>query len=144
MTNNICHNKIHILDICINTSAWRSEKQISAVYMKQLLRSYLNQISEKKISDLSFHQAEYLFFLIIQDYKQKKITLDELSGLGNIFFSDLAYKDKKSALFQVTLAAGEANYAAKQDNFDDLTSFLHEIESYYQFYKTNRNSLLKE
>jgi hypothetical protein len=107
------------------------------------LKKYFRQFKIDSLSELTLNQANNFFSNIIKDFKEYKISLDDLAFLGSFTFHHFAKKQKNETdLFVVSLAAAELSFAVRQQAvYENIIFYLTDIDNFYKKYPpTNQDS----
>jgi len=94
---------------------------------------YLKELGLAPIEDSSSENANKLFMKVVEDFKNGKLSIDELSSFGFEIFHKIAKKNKESDLFQARLSASELSFAVRnQATSSNISSYLSDIDAFYQ------------
>lgn len=97
---------------------------------------YLRDFGLPSIKDASLEKANKLFVTVIQDFKNGKLSSDELSTFGFELFHGVAKRYPKSELFQATLSASELIFAIRSEAvYANISSYLSDIDKFYSVNK---------
>lgn len=93
---------------------------------------YLRVLNLTSIAEASLEIANKLFVNVIEDFKNGKLSIDELSSFGFEIFHGVAKKNKESDLFQASLSASELSFSVRNEaTFSNISSYLKDIEKFY-------------
>lgn len=93
---------------------------------------YLKELNLTSISESSLETANKLFVRVIEDFKNGKLSIDELSSFGHEIFHGVAKKNKDSDLFQASLSASELSFSVRNEaTYSDIPSYLRDIDTFY-------------
>lgn len=100
------------------------------------LPKYLRPLGVGSLRELTLDQGNQLFVQIIQDFKNYKITLDELSVFGSKIFHEVAKnKSENSDLFFTSLSASELNFAVRSSSvYGNISIYLKDIDTFIKKY----------
>lgn len=100
------------------------------------LSNYLKPFSVLSLKELSLEQGNQLFVQIIQDFKDQKLSLDELSVFGSKIFHEVAKnKSENSDLFFTSLSASELNFAVRSSAvYGNISIYLKDIDNFIEKY----------
>ena len=108
-------------------------KIIKLISIDKKLNKYLKDFSVDSLEELSIEQANKFFIKIIKDFKEGKLTLDELSVFGENIFHKIGKKHTKDDIFQASLSASELSfYVRVPEGFKNVSSFLSDVEEFYK------------
>ncbi len=111
-------------------------KIIKLISIDKKQQKYIKQLNTDSLEKLSLEQGNQFFIKIIQDFKDGKLTLDELSIFGHNIFHTIGKKYPKSDLFQTSLLASELNFAVRSKAvFNNISIYLEEIEKFFLKYE---------
>lgn len=111
-------------------------KIIKLISVDKKRQKYLKLFNVDSLEKLSLEQGNQFFIKIIQDFKNGKLTLDELSVFGHNIFHTIGKKYPKSDLFQASLFASELNFAVRSRAvFNNISMYLEEIEKFFIKYE---------
>lgn len=104
--------------------------------MDKKLLNYLKPFSVLSLKELSLEQGNQLFVQIIQDFKDQKLSLDELSVFGSKIFHEVAKnKSENSDLFFTSLSASELNFAVRSSAvYGNISIYLKDIDTFIEKY----------
>ena len=104
--------------------------------MDKKLLNYLKPFSVLSLKELSLEQGNQLFVQIIQDFKDQKLSLDELSVFGSKIFHEVAKnKSENSDLFFTSLSASELNFAVRSSAvYGNISIYLKDIDNFIEKY----------
>ena len=88
------------------------------------------------LKELTLEQGNDFFVKIIQDFKNYKITLDEISLFGNKIFNEIAKnKYEESDLFFASLSTSELNFAVRANSlYGNISLYLKDIDAFLEKY----------
>ncbi len=96
---------------------------------------YLKPFNVNSLKELTLEQGNQFFVKIIQDFKDYKLTLDELSLFGSKIFHEVAKNKKEdSDLFFTSLSTAELNFMVRNSH-TNITSYLKDIDTFFDKYK---------
>jgi hypothetical protein len=105
-------------------------KEIKSNNVAALTKQYLCKIRISSIEDLS--QAQDFFTMVIKDFRDGKLSLDQLSSFGFYVFHKLAKKHPESDLFQAVLSASELSFAIRSKaTYRNISRYLEDIDNFY-------------
>lgn len=94
-------------------------------------QKYLKTFNVDSLDKLSLDQGNQFFIKIIKDFKDYKLTLDELAVFGSNVFHGIAKKYPKSDLFQTSLSASDLSFCIRsKETFKNTPLFLSDIEDF--------------
>lgn len=106
-------------------------KIIKPRFINRKIPKYLKSFNVDSLKELSLEQGNQFFVKIIQDFKNGKLTLDELSAFGFNIFHVIGKKHEKSDLFQASLSASELNFSTRaKEVFNNTPQFLSDVENF--------------
>jgi hypothetical protein len=109
---------------------------IKLISVDRKRQKYLKQFNTDSLEKLSLEQGNQFFIKIIQDFKDGKLTLDELSVFGHNIFHAIGKKYPKSDLFQASLFASELNFSVRSGiDSNNTLMYLEEIEKIFLKYE---------
>ncbi len=108
----------------------------SSVNMDKKLLNYLKPFGVLSLKELSLEQGNQLFVQIIQDFKDQKLSLDELSVFGSKIFHEVTKnKNENSDLFFTSLSASELNFAVRSSAvYGNIPIYLKDIDTFIEKY----------
>jgi hypothetical protein len=114
------------------------EKTIKLVSIDKKIPKYLKPFNVDSLKELTLEQGNQFFVKIIQDFKDYKLTLDELSLFGNKIFHEVAKnKHEESDLFFTSLSTSELNFAVRSNSvYGNISMYLKDIEMFLEKYKS--------
>lgn len=93
---------------------------------------YLKELGLISIEDASLEDTNKLFVIVIENFKNGKLSIDELSSFGFEIFHGVAKKYKDSDLFQVSLSASELSFSIRNEaTYSNIPSYLRDIDIFY-------------
>lgn len=93
---------------------------------------YLKELDLASINDSSLETANKLFIRVIEDFKNGKLSIDELSSFGSEIFHGVAKKNEESDLFQASLSASELSFSVRNEaTYPNVSSYLSDIDTFY-------------
>ena len=100
------------------------------------LSNYLKPFGVLFLKELTLEQGNQLFVQIIQDFKDQKLSLDELSVFGSKIFHEVAKnKSENSDLFFTSLSASELNFAVRSSAvYGNISIYLKDIDTFIEKY----------
>lgn len=106
------------------------------ISVNKKLLNYLKPFSVLSLKELSLEQGNQLFVQIIQDFKDQKLSLDELSVFGSKIFHEVAKnKSENSDLFFKSLSASELNFAVRSSAvYGNISIYLKDIDNFIEKY----------
>lgn len=118
-----------------------AHKTIKILRPKEEVVNYLQLTKIESLEKARLEQLEKIFFLIINDYKIGKLSLDEMSALASELFKYVAEKNNDSLFFEAIVAADDLNFAIRTPVvFNNVVGFLEQIEDFYQKYLEKNNA----
>lgn len=113
------------------------EKIIKLISIDKKLPKYLKPFCVGSLKELTLEQGNEFFVKIIQDFKDYKLTLDELSLFGSKIFHQVAKNKKKdSDLFFISLSTSELNFAVRASSvYGNISMYLKDIDMFLEKYK---------
>mgnify|MGYP000956867419 CR=1 FL=1 len=114
------------------------ENTIKLISVDKKLLNYLKHFSAKFLKELTLEQGNQLFVQIIQDFKDQKLSLDELSVFGSKIFHEVAKnKNENSDLFFTSLSASELNFAIRSSSvYGNISLYLKDIDGFLEKYSS--------
>lgn len=114
------------------------KKTIKLVSIDKKLPKYLKPFGVSSLKELTLEQGNQFFVKIIQDFKNYKLTLDELSLFGNKVFHEVAKnKNEESDLFFTSLSASELNFAIRSNSvYENISMYLKDIDVFLEKYSS--------
>ena len=99
-------------------------------------QKYLKQFNINSLEKLSLDQGNQFFIKIIQDFKNYKLTLDELSVFSDRIFHGVAKnKKEKSDLFFISLSVAELSFMVRNKaTYQNIPSCLKDIDVFLDKY----------
>lgn len=112
------------------------ENKTKLLSVNKKLLNYLKTFSVLSLKELSLEQGNQLFVQIIQDFKDQKLSLDELSVFGSKIFHEVAKnKSENSDLFFTSLSASELNFAVRSSAvYGNIPIYLKDIDNFIEKY----------
>lgn len=106
------------------------------ISVNKKLLNYLKPFGVFILKELTLEQGNRLFVQIIQDFKDQKLTLDELSVFGSKIFHEVAKnKNENSDLFFTSLSASELNFAVRSRAvYGNISIYLKDIDTFIEKY----------
>ena len=118
-----------------------AHKTIKILRPKEIIADYLQLIKIESLEKAELKQLEKIFFLIINDYKSGRLSLDKMSASASELFKYVAKKNNDSLFFEAIVAADDLNFAIRTPVvFNNVVRFLEQIEDFYQKYQENNNA----
>lgn len=112
------------------------KKTIKLISIDKKIPKYLKPFNVSSLKELTLEQGNQFFVKIIQDYKNYKITLDELSLFGNKIFNEVAKnKYEKSDLFFISLLVADLNFTIR-NVYKNVPSCLRDIDTFLEKYNS--------
>jgi hypothetical protein len=106
-------------------------KIINLINVDKKEQKYLTGFKVISMDKLSLEQGNKLFLIIINDFKNGNLTLDELSVFGFKIFHGVAKRYPKSDLFQASLSASELNFTIRSEAaYSDISLYLKDIDKF--------------
>ena len=101
---------------------------------------YLKPFGVTSLKELTLDQGNQFFVKIIQDFKNYKLTLDELSLFGNKIFHEVAKnKYEKSDLFSISLSTSELNFAVRSNSvYGNILIYLKDVDIFLEKYNSKK------
>lgn len=96
-------------------------------------QKYLKQFNVDSLEKLSLEQGNKFFVKIIQDFKDYKLSPDELSVFGSMVFHAIGKKNEGSELFSVSLSVSDINYMVRNKNtYRNIPDCLEDIDKFLE------------
>ncbi len=115
-------------------------KEIKTKDISPLRKKYLKDFGLSSLREATLSQANEFFVTVIHDFKNGKLSTDELSTFGFELFHGVAKKHPESDLFQASLSASELAFAIRSDAvYKNIPSYLTDIDNFYKANKTGAN-----
>ncbi len=106
------------------------------ISVNKKLLNYLKPFGVLFLKELTLDQGNQVFAQIIQDFKDQKLSLDELSVFGSKIFHEVAKnKNENSDLFFTSLSASELNFAVRSSSvYGNISIYLKDIDTFIEKY----------
>jgi hypothetical protein len=116
------------------------EEATKLVSIDKKLPKYLKPFNVMSLKELTLEQGDQFFVKIIQDFKDYKLTLDELSLFGSKIFHEVAKnKYEKSDLFFTSLSTSELNFAVRANSvYGNISMYLKNIDMFLEKYQSKK------
>ena len=112
------------------------ENTTKLLSVNKKLLNYLKPFGVLFLKELTLDQGNQVFAQIIQDFKDQKLSLDELSVFGSKIFHEVAKnKNENSDLFFTSLSASELNFAVRSSSvYGNISIYLKDIDTFIEKY----------
>jgi len=109
--------------------------EIKLISVDKKLIKYLKLFGVSSVDKLTLDQGNKFFVEVIKDFKNGKLTLDELSVFGSILFHGVAKtKREKSDLFVASLSAMDLAFEIR-NVYDNVPQHMRDIDDFFEKYK---------
>jgi hypothetical protein len=114
----------------------KNPKIIQLKSVDKKLEKYLKDYNADSLEELSLDQGNKFFIKVIKDFKEGKLSLDELSVFGGKIFHAIGKKNPKSDIFQASLSASELGFCTRsKEAFNNTPMFLSDVEEFFEKYE---------
>ena len=110
--------------------------EIKLISVDKKLIKYLKFFDVNSVDKLTLDQGNKFFVEVIKDFKNGKLTLDELSVFGSILFHGVAKtKRGRSDLFVASLSAMDLAFEIR-NVYDNVPQHMRDIDEFFEKYKS--------
>jgi hypothetical protein len=114
------------------------------MFPEEIYNQYLQEVGVQTDTELTYEQMRIVFLKAVRDFIEEKLSLDELSAIGNQFCGYLlsnTYSGNDGTLLNVVDACGEMSFDVR--NKSRLSRFIEDISDVYDFYEKYKGILDK-